>query len=250
MSSRPKRFSAWGPAAATLASMATSQRTKAALSPWPAAVATARFSVRLVSLRSATMTLAPSARKRMTVARPMPLAPPVTNATLPASRAISISPSAAPSSSELIVLLRRPAGKPSVSQKRGGPDEVRPFLRYFDPAAVDARDRAHGLQQLPRAGEAGRRAALRPCLGRRAPLPRGILALLRARAVPDRLRGADQAHPGRPRHRGLRAGVQPSDQDRRAHRHARYPVGRPPACRHGTLGHLDRAGRLRRQSRH
>src|SRR6476619_7329829 len=146
----------------------------------------------------------------MTVARPMPLAPPVTMATLPVSRVMSISPSDAPSSSELIVLLRRAAGKPSVSQKRGGRDEVRPFLRNFDPAAVDARDRADRLQQLPRAGEAGRRAGLRSRLGGRAPLPRGIFALLRARIVPDRLRRPDQAHPGRPRHRGLRAGVQPS----------------------------------------
>src|ERR1700730_4970235 len=174
MSSRPKRFSAWGPAAATLASMATSQRTKAALSPWPAALATASVSAPLVSLRSATMTLAPSARKRMTVARPMPLAPPVTPAPLPASRVISISPSDAPSSSELIVLLRRPAGKPSVSQKRGGPEEVRRFLRDFDRAAAAARDRGHGL----------------------------------------------------------------------------HVVGCPSACRHRTVGHVDRARWLRRQSRH
>jgi hypothetical protein len=50
----------------------------------------------------------------MTVARPMPLAPPVTIATLPASRVISISPSDAASSSGFMVLLRRLAGKPSV----------------------------------------------------------------------------------------------------------------------------------------
>src|SRR5258707_15126006 len=37
---------------------------------------------------------------------------------------------------------------------------------------------------------------------------------------------AYQAHPGRPRHRGVRAGVQPSDQDRRAHGEARPAVGR------------------------
>ena len=124
------------------------------------------------------------------------------------------------------------------------------FYEISDAAPVDAGDRAHRLQQLPRAGEAGRRAGLRPCVGGRAPLPRGVFALLGARAVPDRLRHADQAHPGRPRHRGLRAGVQSSDQDRRAHRDARHPVGRPPACRHRPLGHLDRARRLRRQSRH
>ena len=47
----------------------------------------------------------------MTVARPMPLAPPVTIATLPASRVISISPS------DAMVVLRGPAGKPSVSRR-------------------------------------------------------------------------------------------------------------------------------------
>ena len=47
-------------------------------------------------------------------------------------------------------------------------------------------------------------------LGGRAPLPRRVLALLRARSVPDRLRGADQEHPRRPRHRRLRAAVQPA----------------------------------------
>src|SRR6516164_3792145 len=46
----------------------------------------------LASLRSATITLAPSARKRMTVARPMPLAPPVTIATFPASLLIPFRP--------------------------------------------------------------------------------------------------------------------------------------------------------------
>ena len=67
MSSRPKRFSASATIAATSASLATSQRTKAMPSPWPCALATASVSAPLASLRSATTTLAPSARKRMTV---------------------------------------------------------------------------------------------------------------------------------------------------------------------------------------
>src|SRR5712664_1925914 len=115
MSSRPKRFSAAATIAATSLSLATSPRTKAMLSAWPCALATATVSAPLASLRSATTTFAPSARKRITVARPMPLAPPVTIATLPASRVMSISPS------DAMVLLRRPAGKPSVSRgTRGG----------------------------------------------------------------------------------------------------------------------------------
>ena len=53
-----------------------------------------------------------------------------------------------------------------------------------------------------------------------------------------------------PRHRRLRAGVQPPDQDRRAHRRARHPLRRPPRGRHRPLGHLDGARRLPRQPRH
>ena len=62
-----------------------------------------------------------------------------------------------------------------------------------------------GLHERARAGAARRRAGLRPGLGGRAPLPRGVLALLGARAVPHRLRDADEEHPRRPRHRRLRA---------------------------------------------
>ena len=43
-------------------------------------------------------------------------------------------------------------------------------------------------KNCPRAGAARRRAGLRSGLGGRASLPRGVLALLGARAVPDRLR--------------------------------------------------------------
>src|SRR5437667_6682102 len=115
MSSRPKRFTVSAISAETSDSFATSQRIKVMPSAWPCALATAIVSAPLVSLRSATTTFAPSARKRITVARPMPLAPPVTIATLPASRVMSISPS------DAMVLLRRPAGKPSVSRgTRGG----------------------------------------------------------------------------------------------------------------------------------
>ena len=176
----------------------------------------------------------------------MPLAPPVTIATLPASRChpdFALRCHGA-------VAQRRAASLAFRKRRRRRRHEVRPVLRDFHSASVDAGEGAHRLQQLPRAGEARRRAGLRACLGGRASFPRGIFALLRARAVPHRLRRADQEHPGRPRHRGLRSRIQPSDQDRREDGDARHPVGRPPACRHRPLGDLDRARRLPRQSRH
>src|SRR5262249_16665348 len=219
MSRRPKRRSASATRLWTSASRETSQRTKAMRSPWPWPLATASVSAPFLSLRSATKTLAPSARKRMTVARPIPLAPPVTIATLSDNRCIAFRPPmpwcgcAGPRAS---LAFRRDA--------RRLPDELPAVLRDFGAASVDARDRTHGLQQLPGAGEARRRAGLRPRMGGRAPLPRGIFALLGARAVPDGLRHGHQADPGRPWHRGVRAGVQSSRQDRRAHRHARPVV--------------------------
>ena len=101
-----------------------------------------------------------------------------------------------------------------------------------------------------RAGEAGRRAGLRPGVGGGAPLPRGVLALSRARAVPHRLRHGDQAHPRRPRHRGLRAEF--NHPIKIAERTAMLDIfsGGRLRGRHRALGHLDRARRLPRQSRH
>src|SRR6185312_7479291 len=239
MSSRPKRRTASATIAETSDSLATSHRMKAISSPWPCALATERVSWPLASLRSATTTLAPSARKRMTVARPMPLAPPVTTATFPVSLLMSVPLAFRPpvawwSCAALAASL-------AFCTEAGACHEVRPVLRDLGAASVDAREGAHGLQQLPRAGEVGRRAGLRACLGGRAPLPRRVFPLLGARAVPHRLRDGDQEHPGRPRHRGLRAGVQPPDQDRREDRDPGHPVGRAPACRYRPLGDLDRA---------
>src|SRR5258708_16696379 len=244
MSSRPKRVTVSATRAATSDSFATSQRRKAMPSAWPCALATAIVSAPLASLRSATITLAPSARKRITVARPMPLAPAGTIATLPANLLIRFRPpnawwSCAP----------WPASLAFRQEQQEAAGEIRPVLRDFHPGSLDAGERAYRLQQLPRAGEARRRAGLRSRVGRRAPLPGRIFPLFRTRTVPDGLRRADQAHPGRPRHRRLRAGVQPSDQDRREDGDARHPVGWPPACRHRPLGDLDRARWLPRQSR-
>src|SRR5437899_29431 len=199
MSSRPKRFTVSAISAETSDSFATSQRIKVMPSAWPCALATAIVSAPLASFRSATITFAPSARKRITVARPMPLAPPVTIATFPESLLMRFRPpnawwSCAPC----------PASLAFRQEQQETAGEVRPVLRDLHPASLDAGERAHRLQQLSRAGEARRRAGLRSRVGGRASLPGRVLALLRAGAVPDRLRGAHQAHPGRPRHRGVR----------------------------------------------
>ena len=86
-------------------------------------------------------------------------------------------------------------------------------------------------------------------LGGRAPLPRGVLALLGARAVPDRSRDADAADPRRARRGGVRARDQPPDPRRRARRVPRPALGRPARVRHRALVDLDRDRRLRGRSR-
>jgi hypothetical protein len=74
-------------AASTCASSATFVRTKRTPSPCPACFASATVSFPVSTFRSATTTpRAPSARNASTDARPIPLPPPVTTATLPASR--------------------------------------------------------------------------------------------------------------------------------------------------------------------
>ncbi len=62
------------------------------------------------------------------------------------------------------------------------------------------------------------RARHRLRLGRRAPLPRGVLALLGAGGVPRRRRGAHPAHPPRPRHPPGDPELQPSGPHRRGPR--------------------------------
>ena len=68
---------------------------------------------------------------------------------------------------------------------RGG-GEVRAVLRAPGAPAVGRGRRAAHLRRSARADRAGRSARLRLRVGRRAPLPRGVLALERARGVPRR----------------------------------------------------------------
>ena len=133
---------------------------------------------------------------------------------------------------------------------RGGEREVRGLLRVVGAQAVGPRGRAPGVHERARAGAPGRRAGLPLRVGRRAPLPRGVLALVGARAVPHGVRHADQEHPRRPRHRRVRPAVQPPGPRRRAGRRARHPLRRPARVRHRSVGDVDRARRLPRRSRH
>ena len=100
-----------------------------------------------------------------------------------------------------------------------------------------------------RPGRARRPARHRLRLGGRAPLPRGVRALLGARGVPRRLRRAHEEHPPRPRHRAGAAGLQPSGARRRAHRHARPGLRRPRRLGHRRVGLARRARGLRHRSR-
>ena len=86
-----------------------------------------------------------------------------------------------------------------------------------------------------RPGRARRQARHRVRVGGRAPLPRGVLALLRARGVPRRGQPAHQEHPPRPRHHPDRAGLQPPGPHRRARRDARPRVERPGRVRLGRV---------------
>ena len=86
-------------------------------------------------------------------------------------------------------------------------------------------------------------------VGGRAPLPRGVLALVCARGVPRRRVAAHEEHPPRSRHRADAAAVQPSGAHRRAHRDARPRVERAGRVRHRRVVVGGRAGRLRHRPR-
>src|SRR6185312_9227586 len=94
-SSPPKRSTARATSAATSRSAETSTRSGARRSAVPRARASATVSARLASLTSPMATRAPSRRKVSALARPMPLPPPVTRATLPSSRPLTVRPVAA-----------------------------------------------------------------------------------------------------------------------------------------------------------
>ena len=87
------------------------------------------------------------------------------------------------------------------------------------------------LQQRAGPGRAGGPRGLRLRLGGRAPLPGGVLALLRSGGVPRRRGGAHRAHPARARDRPAPARREPSRARGRARRHARPDLGREARVR-------------------
>src|SRR3954452_6757606 len=76
-------------------------------------------------------------------------------------------------------------------------DALRHLLRAPAAAPVDRGLRAPADRRRPRAGGARRQGRLRLCLGGRAPLPGGVLALERLRRLPRRCQPACAEHPSR-----------------------------------------------------
>src|SRR5581483_3434000 len=77
--------------------------------------------------------------------------------------------------------------------------EVRDLLRAPTSAAVGRAKRVPTPARVPRADRARRPARLRLRVGGRAPLPRGVLALLGAAGLSRRGEPAHEADPPRPR---------------------------------------------------
>ena len=113
------------------------------------------------------------------------------------------------------------------------------------PADAEEKLLTDALDQV--AARRQRRHRLR--LGGRAPLPRGVLALQRARGVPRRRQPAHPADPARARHRADPAGLQPPRAGGRACRDARPDLRRARRLRHRRVELPDGAGRLRRRPR-
>ena len=128
----------------------------------------------------------------------------------------------------------RPATR-STRPRARSPHAVRNLLRDPRAAALDARERARRLPTHACAGRARRRARLPQLLDGRAPLPRGVLALLRAGRALRRRRRAHAPDPHRPRRAPAAVSVQPPDPRRRGRRRDRRDLGRPARVRHRAL---------------
>src|SRR5215472_6876780 len=113
----------------------------------------------------------------------------------------------------------------ATSSRRREGDEVRDLLRAAAGATLEPGQRVGAVPQRARAARAGRRPRLRPRLGRRAPLPGGVLALARAGGLPRSRQPADEEHPPRPRDRP--AHDQPPREGGRTGGGARHPEQRP-----------------------
>src|SRR5262245_63450731 len=145
--------------------------------------------------RSTPATLAPSSANRRAHASPIPDAAPVTSATLPSRR-----PTTRCSLKRVLVVKTGVPGR-----------EVRVVLRDPGGEAVHGRQGARRVQEHARAGGPGRASRLPFLLDRRAPLPRGVLALLEPRGPVRRDRGADHDDAHRVRRAPPPEAVQPPD---------------------------------------
>ncbi len=120
-------------------------------------------------------------------------------------------------------------------------------LFYEIPVAtpVGARQRAPRVQEHARAGDRGRAGGLPRVLDGRAPLPRGVLALLEPRGAVRRDREPHRADAPRLRRAAHAEAVQPSRAHRGVGRGARSVERRPGRLRHRPFGDAHRARRLR-----
>ena len=124
------------------------------------------------------------------------------------------------------------------------------FFEMSTPRPFTADVESAGVPQRPRAGAPGRRARLRLGVGGRAPLPRGVLALLGARA---RARRGGARRPS-----ASASGTARWCACRRSTTRSGWPSGPPPSTSSPAAGsefgtarslHVDRARRLQRRSR-
>ena len=137
--------------------------------------------------------------------------------------------------------------RPTTARRRGGRDAMKfgIFYEHQLPRPWDEDSERQLIQDALDQVELADRLGFDVRVGGRAPLPRGVLALVGARGVPRRRQPAHQEHPPRPRHHPDRARLQPPGPHRRAHRHARPGVERPGRVRLGRVVVGGRAGRLR-----
>ena len=123
------------------------------------------------------------------------------------------------------------------------------FYEHQLPRPVDRRLRVPPDPGRARSDRVRRLARHRLRVGGRAPLPRGVLALERARGVPRGRVATHEEHPPRARHRADPAAVQPSRAHRRTHRDARPREWRPRRLRDRRVVVGGRARRFHGRSR-
>ncbi len=147
------------------------------------------------------------------------------------------------------VHLRRRGRLPRRTQEGKPVDEVRALLRDPGGAPVGRGQRAPRLQGHARAGGVRRALRLGRILDRRAPLPRGVLALFESGSAVRRDRGAHLAHAARLWRAADAEAVQPSGAHGRVGRGARPALRRPRRLRHRPLLDASRNSRASASTR-